>query len=149
MADVGPNDVGDPDPVTGAGGSRVTETVDVVVLGGGGGSDIDCDCGCVTVTGGGGWPVTVTVTGCAGGGDDGTDESAGRVGEFPATRSAATSRPTAKPASPVTTTEPQVGAVLDKPAPPSPSRRAGTRSSRVDLMRRYRLCKLSWFNSSL
>lgn len=53
MADVGPSDVGEPDSDTGAGGSRVTDTVEVVVRGGGAGSDCP-DCDCVTVTGGGG-----------------------------------------------------------------------------------------------
>ncbi|SEP49887.1 hypothetical protein SAMN04489732_113252 [Amycolatopsis saalfeldensis] len=108
-AEDGPSEVGGPE--IGAGGGWVTETVAVVVLGGFGGSWV------VTVTGGGAGLVTVTVTGTAGGEVDVTDgvvfeESAGR-GVLPATSSAETSRPIANPASPVTTTAPQVGTVFD------------------------------------
>ncbi|GAA3585437.1 hypothetical protein GCM10022222_82500 [Amycolatopsis ultiminotia] len=85
----------------------MTDTVDVVVR---------CSVGgrLVTVVGGGAASVTVTVAGCAGGDVlvGGVETGADR-GPLPATRSAATSRPPANPASPVTTTYPQVGAVFD------------------------------------
>lgn len=105
FADVGASDVGVPVGVVGAG---VTDTVDVVVRGGAGRTDR------VTVTGGCGGSVMVTVTGCSGVGVGvEVDGAAGRVGVLPATSSAAASKPAARPASPVTTTEPQVGTVFD------------------------------------
>jgi hypothetical protein len=89
-------------------GCTVTSTTLVVVVGGDVSTDVTVDGGtdAVTVTG---TAETVLVGGAM--------ESAGRGVLRPAMSSAATSSPVAKPASPVTAAEPQVGRPLIR-APP-------------------------------
>ncbi|MEV7093244.1 hypothetical protein AB0M80_10380 [Amycolatopsis sp. NPDC051045] len=99
--------------VTEVGDWTVTWTKLVVVVGGDVSTDVIVDGGTdeVTVTG---TAETVLV--------GGTVASTGRGAERPAMSSAATSNPLAKPASPVTAAEPQVGRPLIR-APPRHAQR--------------------------
>ncbi|MDT7798709.1 MAG: hypothetical protein QOI78_2142 [Actinomycetota bacterium] len=126
--------------VVGAVGETVTCTTVVEVTGG----EVSTS---VTVAAGGAGAVTVTGTTEVEGGGGGPPTCGDLTVGRPATSSAATSSPVAKPASPITTAEPQLGRVNIRAPPRNAKRRY--EETRVDLSSCYTLFALSVFDSTL